>query len=132
MAGAQEEAVLQAALEAERLIDSELSRLGSLQSEDLEEMRQRRIRQRQLEWEQQQAWLTCGHGTYKELQDEKDWFAAVKRSRRVVCHFSRPTTERCVIVDKHFAALAEKRLETRFVSINAEKAPFLWCVVPWR
>jgi hypothetical protein len=42
-----------------------------------------------------------------------------------VVHFYRPTTRRCEIVDKHFYALAAKHMETKFLRVNAEKAPFL-------
>ena len=40
-------------------------------------------------------------------------------------HFYRPTTRRCEIIDKHFYALAAKHMETKFLRVNAEKAPFL-------
>lgn len=33
--------------------------------------------------------------------------------------------ERCKIVDKHLNILAKKHLETKFLKINVEKAPFL-------
>ena len=69
--------------------------------------------------------LLKGHGTYKELPSEKDFFDEVKNSKRAVIHFYRPTTMRCEIFDKHLALLAPKHLETRFVKLNAEKAPFL-------
>jgi thioredoxin-like negative regulator of GroEL len=42
-----------------------------------------------------------------------------------VVHFYRPTTRRCEIVDKHLFALARKHIETKFVRVNAEKAPYL-------
>ena len=66
-----------------------------------------------------------GHGTYEEIGSQSDFFEANKKSPRCVVHFYRPTTLRCQIVDKHLAILAGKHVETRFVKINAEKAPFL-------
>ena len=66
-----------------------------------------------------------GHGGYKEISSEKDFFDEVKTSKKAVVHFYRPTTLRCEIFDKHMALLAPKHLETRFVKLNAEKAPFL-------
>ena len=42
-----------------------------------------------------------------------------------MCHFYRPTTLRCQIVDKHLTILADKHVETRFIKINAERCPFL-------
>lgn len=71
------------------------------------------------------GWIAAGHGTYREVGDQKEWFEVVKKSERVVCHFYRPTTWRCEIIDKHLTALAPKHLETRFIKINAEKSPFL-------
>lgn len=32
---------------------------------------------------------------------------------------------RCNIVDKHLTILAKKHVETKFIKLNAEKAPFL-------
>lgn len=43
---------------------------------------------------------------------------------RMVVHFYRASFP-CEIMDKHLAALAPKHLETKFVRIHAEKAPFL-------
>src|SRR5690606_20437824 len=123
---AQEDQLLRAALEAESLVDAEISRLNSLQADDLEMIRERKMRLMKLEYEQQQQWVAKGHGKYTELQDEKDFFADTKRSRNVIVHFFRPTTWRCQIVDKHLEKLAPVHLEARFVKLNGEKAPFLW------
>ena len=53
------------------------------------------------------------------------YWCQVKESDRVICHFYRSTTWRCQILDRHFAALAPKHLETRFIKIDAEKCNFL-------
>lgn len=37
----------------------------------------------------------------------------------LICFF------RCKILDKHLAILAKKHVETKFIKINVEKAPFL-------
>lgn len=66
-----------------------------------------------------------GHGVYKEIPSEKDFFDEIKNSKRAVVHFYRPTTDRCTIFDKHLEIIAPKYLEARFVKLNAEKAPFL-------
>ena len=42
-----------------------------------------------------------GHGVYKEIPSEKDFFDEIKNSKRAVVHFYRPTTDRCTIFDKH-------------------------------
>ncbi len=59
------------------------------------------------------------------MADQSEWFHEVKTNERVICHFYRPSTWRCEIVDKHLQILAEKHLETRFIKVNAEKCPFL-------
>merc|ERR1712071_256449 len=72
-----------------------------------------------------QEWLSKGHGEYTEIPSEKDFFSEVKDSKNVVCHFYRESTFRCKIVDKHLNILATKHLETKFIKLNVEKAPFL-------
>ena len=60
-----------------------------------------------------------------EMHDTKEFFLAAKKSQRVVVHFYRGVTPRCEIVDAHFERLAHDHVETRFLKIDAEKAPFL-------
>jgi thioredoxin-like negative regulator of GroEL len=72
-----------------------------------------------------QEWRAKGHGSYSEVADQTEWFHEVKTNERVVCHFYRPSTWRCEIIDKHLSILAQKHLETKFIKINAEKSPFL-------
>lgn len=74
---------------------------------------------------QRQEWISKGHGTYTELPGEKEFFDVCKESTKIVCHFFRSTTFRCKIFDKHLSLLAPKHLETRFVKVDVERAPFL-------
>src|SRR4051812_32073960 len=53
------------------------------------------------------------------------FFDICKASRNIVVHFFRESTWRCKIVDKHLDILAKDHIETRFIKIDAEKAPFL-------
>ena len=39
-------------------------------------------------------WLSKGHGEYREIASEKDFFGEVKESKNVVCHFYRDSTFR--------------------------------------
>jgi hypothetical protein len=64
-AKAQEEQLLKAALDAEALVDAEISRLNSLEGDDLELIREKRMRLMKLEYEQQQQWIAKGHGKYQ-------------------------------------------------------------------
>ena len=64
-----------------------------------------------------------GHGQYTEItQDE--FLPIVTGSKRVVCHFYHSDFERCKIIDMHLREIAKEHIETRFVNINVEKAPF--------
>ncbi len=66
-----------------------------------------------------------GHGEYEDLPGEKELFDKTKKSERIVCHFYRDSTMRCKIVDKHLETLARKHLETKFVKLNVDRAPFI-------
>jgi thiol-disulfide isomerase/thioredoxin len=64
-----------------------------------------------------------GHGQYREIaQDE--FLAEVTGSARVICHFYHNDFPRCKIMDHHIQKLVGRHIETKFVKINAEKAPF--------
>jgi len=41
-----------------------------------------------------QEWISKGHGEYREIPSERDFFAEVKESKSVVCHFYRDSTFR--------------------------------------
>lgn len=47
-------------------------------------------------------------------------------NEQLTMSFSRPPLScRCKILDKHLAILAKKHIETKFLKLNVEKAPFL-------
>ena len=45
-------------------------------------------------------------------------------SRKVVCHFYHTEFARCAVIDHHIQKLVQRHVETKFVKINADKAPF--------
>lgn len=116
--------VLKALEDKEDQLDEEIRNLEQASDDDLERLREQRLRELKSQAQQLDKLRHFGHGEYTEI-DEKDFFSAAKRSRCIVAHFYRPTTHRCVILDKHFTSLSRKHVCTRFVKINAEKAPFL-------
>mmetsp|Transcript_26853 Transcript_26853/g.42942 ORF Transcript_26853/g.42942 Transcript_26853/m.42942 type:complete len:182 (+) Transcript_26853:46-591(+) len=126
-------AITEAALDREAALDNEIERLDALKFDDLEELRRKRLEQMKNQAAHKQKKLASGHGAY-EMIDEKDFFDAAKKSDRMVVHFWRESTWRCEIMDKHLKQLAPKHWNTRFVKINAEKAPYLseklhiWCL----
>jgi len=117
---------LLSALEAEEeKLDAKLHQLDNLGDDEVDRLRQARLDGMKKMSKQRAEWLANGHGEYREIDDQKRFFDELKASQRAVVHFYRPSTRRCEIVDKHFYALARKHVETKFVRVNAEKAPFL-------
>nr|XP_033806546.1 thioredoxin domain-containing protein 9 [Geotrypetes seraphini]XP_033806547.1 thioredoxin domain-containing protein 9 [Geotrypetes seraphini]XP_033806548.1 thioredoxin domain-containing protein 9 [Geotrypetes seraphini] len=120
-----ENQTLQTAKIMEEQLDRELEKLDKIDEDELERLKERRLEALKKAQQQKQEWLSKGHGEYREIPSERDFFQEVKESKNVVCHFYRDTTFRCKILDKHLAALAKKHIETKFLKLNAEKAPFL-------
>ncbi|KAJ0169377.1 hypothetical protein K1T71_014964 [Dendrolimus kikuchii] len=109
----------------EKQLDDELERLETLDSGDLEAIRQQRIAEMKQRAKLKQEWLANGHGEYTEIDGEKEFFMICNKSANVVCHFYKNDTPRCKIVDMHLRLLAKKHVETRFVKLDVERAPFL-------
>mmetsp|Transcript_4587 Transcript_4587/g.9959 ORF Transcript_4587/g.9959 Transcript_4587/m.9959 type:complete len:221 (-) Transcript_4587:119-781(-) len=127
-----QQAIMQQALEAnlmniattiEDQLDDEMHRMENLTEDDLDRMRERRLEALKKQQRKRQEWMRRGHGEYREV-DEKEFFNEMKKTERMVCHFFRNNWP-CQVMDKHMAILAAKHVETKFVKVNAEKAPFL-------
>eukprot|EP00605_Chrysophyceae_sp_TOSAG23-4_P002107 GSChrysophyteH1.ASY1.ANO1.2333.1 assembled CDS len=67
--------------------------------------------------------ISKGHGSYREIVSD-EFLKEMCSSERVICHFYHRDFERCKIMDMHLQKLASRHLETKFVKIDAEKAPF--------
>ncbi|NWR40975.1 TXND9 protein, partial [Regulus satrapa] len=120
-----ENEILQSTKVVEEHLDAEIQKLDQMDEDELERLKQRRLEALKKSQQQKQEWLSKGHGEYREIPSERDFFQEVKESKNVVCHFYRDTTFRCQIMDKHLTALAKKHIETKFLKLNAEKSPFL-------
>ncbi|KAK1269614.1 hypothetical protein QJS04_geneDACA005201 [Acorus gramineus] len=120
-----ESQVLTVAKAVEDKLDEEIAALDRTvdDDDDLEALRERRLRQMKKMAERRSRWISIGHGEYSEIP-EKEFFTAVKASDRVVCHFYRENWP-CKVMDKHLHILAKQHIETRFLKIHAEKSPFL-------
>ncbi|KAF8654943.1 hypothetical protein HU200_033672 [Digitaria exilis] len=118
-----EKQVLSAAKAVEDKLDEKIAALDRLDPDDIEALRERRIQQMRRAAERRAKWRALGHGEYTEVP-EKEFFAAAKASERLVCHFYRDNWP-CKVVDKHLSILAKQHVETRFIKVHAEKAPFL-------
>ncbi|KAL8190141.1 UNVERIFIED_CONTAM: Thioredoxin domain-containing protein 9 [Gekko kuhli] len=117
--------ILQTTKTIEQQLDEKLEKLDQMDEDELELLKQRRLEALKKAQQQKQEWLSKGHGEYREIPSERDFFQEVKESKNVVCHFYRDTTFRCLILDKHLTTLAKKHIETKFIKLNAEKSPFL-------
>jgi len=109
----------------EQQVDAEIERLEKMDEDDFDSLRNRRMEAMKKAQTQKQDWIQNGHGQYSEVPDEKAFFDACKKSKRVVCHFYRDSTFRCKIIDNHLQTLAHKHMETKFIKIDAEKSKFL-------
>lgn len=120
-----QDTLLQATKMVEEQVDSEIDRMEKMTTDEVEDLREKRLAQLKKQSQMKNEWLQKGHGTYSEIGSEPDFFPETKDSPRVVCHFYRDSTFRCKIVDKHLALLAPKHVETKFVKISVDKCKFL-------
>ncbi len=81
--------LLNAAKGMEDELDNEMHRLGKLDQDDMEQLRQQRILQMKKQAQKKQEWLKRGHGEYKDILSEKEFFSECKGEERFICHFHR-------------------------------------------
>lgn len=90
---------------------------------ELRLLREQRLRQIKSQHQEKLENIGKGHGQYREIvQDE--FLSEVTNSTRVVVHFYHRDFPRCEIMNHHLARLATRHIETKFIKIDAEKAPF--------
>eukprot|EP01134_Creolimax_fragrantissima_P001383 CFRG1383T1 len=109
----------------EKTVDEQIEQLSTLKSDDLSNIRTQRLKQKKLDLDERRAWVTNGHGSLSEITDERDFFEAAKKSRRMVVLFYRSGSAVCDVMQQHMRRLAETHMETKFLSIDATKTPFL-------
>ncbi|XP_075056258.1 thioredoxin domain-containing protein 9 [Mixophyes fleayi] len=120
-----ENQLLQTTKLMEEQLDAQLEKFDKMDDDEMENLKQKRLEALKKAQQQKQEWLSKGHGEYREIPSERDFFQEVKESKNVVCHFYKDSTFRCKILDKHLALLAKKHVETKFLKLSVEKAPFL-------
>lgn len=89
----------------------------------LDQLKAKRLREMKKEAKATIENKAKGHGEYREISQD-EFLPTVTGSKRVVCHFYHTDFERCKIVDMHLREIAKQHLETKFVYLNADKAPF--------
>ncbi|KAJ1420728.1 Thioredoxin-like superfamily [Sesbania bispinosa] len=90
---------------------------------ELEKLHADRIAALKKEAEKRETWKKKGHGEFREIT-EGDFLGEVTGSEKVICHFYHKEFYRCKIMDKHLKSLAPKHIDTKFIKIDAENAPF--------
>ncbi|KAI9081248.1 hypothetical protein K1719_036748 [Acacia pycnantha] len=90
---------------------------------ELEKLHADRIAALKKEAEKREAWKKKGHGEYREIT-EGDFLGEVTGSEKVICHFYHKEFYRCKIMDKHLKSLALVHVDTKFIKLDAENAPF--------
>merc|ERR1719310_1773728 len=66
-----------------------------------------------------------GHGKLTKINDQQEFFAAAKKSNRMVCIFTRNSNKYGKAMLEHCELLSQRHLEARFIWVDAENAPFL-------
>ncbi|KAH0456421.1 hypothetical protein IEQ34_014328 [Dendrobium chrysotoxum] len=94
-----------------------------LDDPELEKLHAERIAALKKEAEKREVLKRQGHGEYREIT-EADFLGEVTGSEKVVCHFYHREFYRCKIMDKHLKALAPIHVDTKFIKLDAENAPF--------
>lgn len=120
-----EAAVVNTIEKVEQDLDDQIKRLDNMQDDDLEAIRHRRLAQMKKQAEDQAMWRRNGHGTVHYIT-EKDFFIRAKSAKRMVAIFYRKGTSRYAEdFLEHISRVAQAHLETLFVTLDAEKSPFL-------
>ncbi|KAM1047818.1 hypothetical protein ACFX1X_027360 [Malus domestica] len=90
---------------------------------ELEKLHADRINALKKEAEKREALKRKGHGEYRDIT-EGDFLGEVTRTEKVICHFYHREFYRCKIMDKHLKTLALKHVDSKFIRLDAENAPF--------
>ena len=59
------------------------------------------------------------------ITDQKEFFQATKNSEKVVALFNRESNRYGKVMEEHMKYLAGRHMEARFISVDAENAPFI-------
>ena len=107
-------------------IDAKIAALDKVPDEDeVEHLRAARLARLRKVAAEKAAWSAAGHGEYRDVTDQRQFFDELKREARAIVHFYRGANRRCDIVDAHLRALAPKHVETKFMRVDAERSPFV-------
>lgn len=118
-------AVAQSLLAIESALDAEMDKIDNMNEDDLATIRSRRVAAMKKEAEQKRENINNGHGTLTQITDQKDFFDAAKKSKKMVVVFTRNSNEHGKQLLEHMKRLANDHVEARFLWTEADNAPFL-------
>jgi hypothetical protein len=84
-----EQTVVSLARQMEQQVDQELQRLDNLGEDELDTIRQKRVLEMKQRQEKMKEWAARGHGEYREIYSEQEFFKEMKGEDRMICHFFR-------------------------------------------
>jgi len=94
-----------------------------LNDKELDDLQAKRLADLQKKHSLEKQFHAQGHGEYREIAEE-EFLKEVCGSQWVVIHFYHREFFRCKIVDKHLREIAKKHLSCKWLTLDAEKAPF--------
>lgn len=108
---------------AEDLGDVDEDELDDEEDHELRRIQEARLRQLKSAHNRKLENLGKGHGQFRDIvQDE--FIGQVTSSDVVICLFYHKDFQKCKIMDHHLYKLAQRHIESKFIKIDAEKAPF--------
>lgn len=90
-----------------------LEKMKAERLEELMEQKKEKTKQKADVW----------YGEYTEITED-EFLPYVTKAKYAVCHFYHNDFEKCKIMDQHLQILTQTHKETKFLKLNAEKAPF--------
>merc|ERR1719271_1182082 len=94
-----------------------------LNDKEIDDLQAKRLADLQKKYSLEKQFHAQGHGEYREIEEEQ-FLKEVCGSQWVVVHFHHREFFRCKIVDKHLREIAKKHLSCKWLTLDAEKAPF--------
>ena len=126
-------AVLGAAQAVEAAVDAKIDALdaalrdggSSANSDDLAQLRARRLAQLRADADARAQWERQGHGVLHHARSDKEFFDAARGCSKVIACFARSSSRPCDAMERLLTQLAPRHLEAKFVRVDAERCPFL-------
>nr|KAF6394989.1 thioredoxin domain containing 9 [Molossus molossus] len=111
-----ENQLLQTTKLVEEHLDAEIQKMDQMDEDELEHLKEKRLKALRKAQQQKQEWLSKGHGEYREIPSERDFFQEVKESKNVVCHFYRDSTLSGNLMEPPFQS--RKKTGTNFTKLE--------------